>query len=99
MGRLALEHFFEQVIQDEGMAAGEGGDEAFTVRAILERDGSQLQPGGPAFRAGCQGGGFFWREREMHHLTEEQAGLFGSEAQVGLAQLEQLAASAQARQG
>ena len=56
MGRLAREHFVDQVVHHEAMAAGKRVDELrlLLIRAILQGERRQLQPGDPAFRARLQ---------------------------------------------
>ena len=69
------------------------------VRAPAHRERRQLQTGNPAFGARLQGGNFLRRELQTHHLFEKAGGFGGRKAQVGGAQLGQLAAGAQAGQG
>ena len=65
------------------------------VRMSLQRQRGQLQAGDPAFGARFQGGDVLCREVETHRLVEESGGFGRGEAQVGDAQLGQLAAAAQ----
>ena len=65
----------------------------------LHGNRGQLQAGNPAFGARFQGGDVFRREVEAHHLVEKSGGFGGGKAQVGGAQLGQLAAGAQPGQG
>ena len=58
-----------------------------------------MQAGNPAFGAGFQGGDIFRREVQAHHLVEKVGGFGGGKAQVGGAQLGQLAPGAQSGQG
>ena len=62
LGRLLLQHLFQQIIHHEMMRAGERLDEAGRVRSALQRQrplqgkGCQLQAGDPPFGAGFQRG-------------------------------------------
>ena len=97
--RLALKNLLDQVVQHEAVAAGEGLDEAGGVRSPLHGERRQLQAGDPAFGAGLQGGDVLRREVEAHHPVEELGGFGGGEAQVGRAQLGQLAPGTPPGQG
>src|SRR3712207_7607909 len=46
-GGLLPEHLLGQVVEDEAVAAGEGGDEGRRVGLAAQREGGQLQPGHP----------------------------------------------------
>ena len=59
----------------------------------------QLQTGNPAFGAGFQSGDIFRRETKTHRLVEKLGGFGGGKAQIGGAQLGQLAAGTQPGQG
>ena len=99
--RLAAQHLLHQVIQDEVVAAGERVNKAGGIDAAgeaLQRQGGQLQTGDPTFGAGFQGGDLGGRKFQAHRLVEKAGGFGRGEAQIGDAQLGQLAASAQARQ-
>ena len=101
---LLFQDFFEQIIQHEMMAAGErldeaGGSAGPCWQRPLQGEGGQLQAGNPAFGAAFQCGDVFGREIEAHHLVEEFGGFGGGEAQVGGAQLGQLAPGAVAGPG
>ena len=67
---------------------------AVSARPCIEMRG-QLQAGNPAFGAGFQRGDVVRGEVQAHHLVEELGGFGGGEAQVGGAQLGQLAPGAQ----
>ena len=62
LGRLLLQHLFQQIIHHEMVRAGERLDEAGRVRRPcsderpLQCKGGQLQAGDPAFGAGFQRG-------------------------------------------
>ena len=103
LGGLSLQDLLDQVVQDEAVAAGEGADEAggalAGTRASLQGDGRHLQPGDPAFGAGLERRDVLRREVQAHRPSEELGGFGGREAQVGGAQLGQLAPGAQPGQG
>ena len=67
--------------------------------APLHGEGRQVQAGNPALGARFQGGHLGGGKAQPHHLVEELGRLVRGEAQVGGAQLGQLAAGAQAGQG
>jgi len=96
---LPLQHFFDQVIQHEMVAAGERLDEAGGVLMPLHRERGHLQAGNPAFGAGFQRGDLPGREVEAHDLVEEIGRLRGGEAQIGCTQLGHLPPAAQTGQG
>ena len=96
MFRLAQKHLFDQVVQHEAVAAGEGLDERGGVGAPLHGERGQLQAGNPALGAGFQGGDLGGGQVQPHHLVEELGGFVRGEAQVGGAQLDELAAGAAA---
>jgi hypothetical protein len=54
VGWLPAEHLVGQVVHDETVAAGERGDEAGIVVAIVHGQGGQLQAGDPTFGARLQ---------------------------------------------
>ena len=96
---LPLEDLFDQIVEHEAVAAGERRDEAGSVCTALQGDRGQLQAGDPALGAGFERGDVVGREVEVHHLVEKVGGLGRGEAQVGGAQLGQLASGAQSGQG
>ena len=98
-GRLAVEHLGRQVVGDQPVAAGEGGHERRRVGPVAQRQPGQLQPGRPALGALDQRRHLRVGQAQPHALAQERGRLLGAEAQVGGAQLGQLAAGAQARQG
>ena len=91
---LLLQDFFNQIVQHEMVAAGEGFDEAGGVLMSLHGKRGQLQAGDPAFGAGFQRGDVFRREVQAHHLVEKFGGFGGGKTQVGGAQFGQLAPDA-----
>ena len=95
---LTLQHLLDQVVDDVAVVAGEAGDEAGDVVAPLHRERRQLQRGDPALGAPLQRGDVACRQVQAHHLVEVGRRLVGREAQVGGADLDQLAARAQAGQ-
>ena len=54
--RLLMQHFFQQIVEHEMMAAGERPDEAGGIRSALHGERGQLQTGDPAFGAILQRG-------------------------------------------
>ena len=93
-GGLAPQHLLHQIVHDVAVIPGERPDEAGGVRAPLHRERGELQAGDPALSALLQCGDIALREREAHRLREKRGGFGGGEAQVGCAQLSQLAAGA-----
>ena len=92
---LALQDLLDQVVDDVAVVAGEAGDEAGDVVAALHRQRRQLQRGDPALGARLQRGDVRAGQVQAHHLVEVGGGLVGGEAQVGGADLDQLAARPQ----
>ena len=92
---LALQDLLDQVVDDVAVVAGEAGDEAGDVVAALHRQRRQLERGDPALGAPLQRGDVLGRQRQPHHVVEVGRGLVGGEAQVGGADLDQLAAGPQ----
>ena len=95
---LTLQDLLDQVVDDVAVVPGEAGDEAGDVVAPLHRERRQLERGDPAFGAPLQRGDVLRRQLQPHHLVEVRGGLVGREAQVGRADLDELAARAQAGQ-
>jgi hypothetical protein len=96
--RLVLQHLLHQVVDEESVAAGEGGDEAGDVLLLPQREGGQLQTGDPPFGAGLEGDDVVSRETQTHRPVEEVHGLLAREAQVRGAELGQFSTTAQAGQ-
>ena len=95
---LALQDLLDQVVDDVAVVPGEAGDEAGDVVAPLHRERRQLECGDPAFGARLQRGDVPRRQGQPHHLVEVGGGLVRREAQVGGADLDELAARPQAGQ-
>ena len=95
---LALQDLLDQVVDDVAVVAGEAGDEAGDVVAPLHRERRQLERGDPAFGAPLQRRDVLRRQVQAHHLVEVRRGLVGREAQVGGADLDELAARPQPSQ-
>jgi hypothetical protein len=76
---LLLQDLFDQVVEHEMMAAGEGLDKAGGVLASLHEsplqgNGGQLQAGDPAFGSCFQRGDVVRGKVQAHHLVEECGG-------------------------
>ena len=95
--RLALEHLGEEVARHGALAARELGHEPLWVRVRAQRDRRQTHTGRPSLRAFLQR-----RDGGVRHAdparTEQAARLVEREAQVGPAQLGQLARDPQPMQ-
>ena len=91
---LAVEHLLDEVVDDEAVVAGEVVDERSDVVAVVQRQRCELQRGdptfGPRFQRADLGGG----EVQVHRVVEVARRFVGGEAEVGGADLEQLAAGA-----
>jgi hypothetical protein len=96
--RLALKHFFGQVIDDEAAAAGEGLNEVAGRLMPLQGQRGQLQTGDPAFGARFQRGDVFRREVEAHDLGEKSGGFGRGKPQIRGAQFGQFVTRPQPRQ-
>ena len=92
---LTLQDLLDQVVDDVAVVPGEAGDEAGDVVSPLHRERRQLERGDPAFGAPLQRRHVPRRQLQAHHLVEVRRGLVGREAQVGGADLDQLAARSQ----
>ncbi len=91
---LALQHFLDEIVQHKTVATGESLHKTAGVCLPLHGKGGHLQTGNPAFGSGIEGGDLFAGESESPHLVEQCCGFGKREAQVGSAQLKQLAAHA-----
>ena len=74
---LPVQDFFDEIVQDEAVAAGERLDEAGEILLPLHGERGQLQAGDPAFGAALEGGDVLHRELQAHHLVEEVGRLVG----------------------
>ena len=94
---LPVEDLFDEIVQDEAVAAGERLDEAgdLAVAAVAGGERRQLEAHRPPLGAGLERGHQVGRQPELHDVVEEPVGLFGGEAQVAAADLDQLAAGTQ----
>src|ERR671911_1256549 len=84
---LLPQHFFDQIVKHEMMAAGEGFYEAGGVLMSPHRDRGQLQAGDPTFGSTIQGGDVSRRKVQAHPPSEKLCGFVGGESQLGGAQL------------
>ena len=90
VGRLAFEHLRDQVLGDRPVAAGEFGHEALRVGLAGQGDRRQPQAGGPPLGPLVQQRDPGFGQRDPRGV-EQQAGLALGEAQIGRADLGQLA--------
>ena len=95
---LAVQDLLDQVVDDVAVVPGEARDEAGDVVSPLHRERRQLERGDPALGAPLQRGDVPRGEIQPHHLVEVGGGLVGREAQVGGADLDELAPRPQAGQ-
>src|SRR3712207_796665 len=79
---LAAENFFNQVIYDVAVIAGEGRNEAGSILPPLHGKRRQLQPRDPTFGAGHKRCYVFSREVQAHRVSEKCCRLLGRKAQV-----------------
>ena len=96
LGRLAVEDLEPEVVDDRPVVAGERRDEGPPVLAAGERQGGEPEPGGPALGAPVQARDVVGVEPERERVVEQRRRLGVGEAQVGGADLGELAADAQA---
>ena len=95
---LVLEDLFGQEVQDVAVAAGERGREPGGIGLPAQRQGRQLQPGGPPLGAGGQRRHRRFRQAHAGHghpLPEQRRRLVRGESQLRGAQLGQLPAAPQ----
>ena len=95
---LTLQDLFDQVVDDVAIVPGKAGDEAGDVVASLDRERRQLQGSDPALGPTLQRRDIPRRQVQIHHLVQVRGGLVGREAQIGRADLDELATPAQATQ-
>ena len=91
----ALQHLLDQVVDDIAVISREAGDEAGDVVSPLHRKRRQLKRGDPALGASLKRGHVPRRQLQAHHPVEVRRGLIRGEAQLGRADLDQLAARPQ----
>ena len=96
---LAVQDLGGQIVQDRTVAAREAGHEPGRVGVVAQRQPGQLEAGGPAFGAGGQGGHRLVGQGLAGVPGQQGGGFGGAKAQVGGADLGQLAAGPQAGQG
>ena len=92
---LALQDLFGQEVDNVPVIAGEAVDERGGVLSPLHRERRQLQRGDPSFGAPLQRCDIGCRQHQSHHLVEVLRGLAGRKAQIGGADLGELATPAQ----
>ena len=95
--RLALQHLFQEIVEDEAVASGKRLDKGRNVRHIspLYRHRRHLQAGDPPLGAIRQRGDVARGQLEAGDLGQKLSGLVCGEAQIVLAQLVDLATAAQ----
>ena len=96
-GWLAVQHFRDQVLGDGAVAAGELRDEPLGIRVASQGDRREPQARGPPLGPLVQQRGPGFGQRDTQGV-EQLAGLMLGEAQVGRADLGQLAGQAQLMQ-
>ena len=98
--RLAVQDFFDQIVEDIAVVSGQRSNEMVPARILqtLHRQRSQLQAGDPALGTVFECRDLCRRQIELHHLVEESRGLFLRESQVDRSYLGQLPADPQARE-
>mgnify|MGYP001033866808 CR=1 FL=1 len=89
--RLALQHFFDQVVEDIAVVAGESGYEGGHVATSLDRQGGQLQRGNPPLGAFAQGRDVGPRQPQAHRAVQVRRDLLEREAQDRRPDFHQLA--------
>ena len=94
LGRLARQHFADQVVADRRVGAREVLDEVPRLRVVQQRDGGQAQSRGPALGAPPERREVLGSERKVER-GEHGAGLVEREGEVGRADLGQAAVEAQ----
>ena len=95
---LALQDLLGQEIDDVPVIPGEAVDERGDVLSPLHRERRQLQRGDPPFGAPLQRCDVGRGQRQSHHPVEVRRGLAWREAQIGGADLGELATPSQPRQ-
>ena len=96
---LAGQDLGAQVVHDVAVAGLEAGDERSRVGLAPQRQPGQVEPGRPALGPLPQPLGLVGGQLQAHRLTQQLVGLGAGEAELGDAQLDQLAAGPQAGQG
>ena len=96
--RLPLEHLLDQVVHDVAVVTCESFDEVRDVVATLHRERRQLECRDPAFGPPFEDAELVWREMQAHDVVEVRRRLVRREPQIGRADLDELAASAQTSQ-
>ena len=91
---LALHHLLHQVVDDVAVIAGEARDEAGEVVPSLHRERRELESGDPPLGATRQRGHIGRRQLQAHPIVEVCRRFVRREAQLGRANLDQLAAGA-----
>src|SRR5664279_6079668 len=95
---LTLQNLLDQVVHDVPVIAREPGDETGDVVTSLHGERGQLERSDPAFGASLQCGDVCRCEAQPNDVVEIGRHFVGSEAQVGGADLDQLAAGPQPSQ-
>jgi hypothetical protein len=84
-----------EVVADVARGPAEVGDGTLAIRLVPQREVGEIEPGGPSLGVLVERGGGPQRQPQAKGVVQEAPGLLRSEGEVGLAQLEQLAACPQ----
>ena len=96
--RLAIEHLSAQVVHDVAVVAGERPDERGRVGAALQRQGGEVEPGGPALGPPVEQRHVLLRQVQPQDLVEQERGLADDEAQIVRPDLQEVACRPEPRQ-
>src|SRR5579859_6682068 len=96
--RLPLQHLLDQVVHDVAVVTGKAADELRDIVSPLHRERGQLECGDPAFGPRFQNGELACRQVQGHGVIQVSRSLVRREPQIGGADLDELAASAQPSQ-
>jgi hypothetical protein len=96
---LAVEHLFDEVVDDEAVVTGEVLDEPVDVVAALQRESSELERGDPSLGSSTERVDVTGGEVQTHRVVEVRSCLVVCESEVRSADLRQLPASPETSQG
>src|SRR5215831_10777562 len=92
-----IQDILDEIVDDEAVAAGEGGDEGIDIGPSAHGQRRQLESGEPALGAYLEPGGLTRRHMDIHHVLEKRRRFFRCQTQVGSTKLAELATRAQSR--